>query len=76
MICETVKCADGVENAFVLRLYECEGVPERVTLTLPHGKSAALVNFLEEEQCGLTLENQQVKLALRPFEICTVLVRR
>ncbi|MBE5782979.1 MAG: alpha-mannosidase [Clostridiales bacterium] len=76
VICETVKCAESGENAYVLRLYECEGVPAACTLTLPGASKAARVNLLEEEQEALSLDHNQVKLQLRPFEICSILVHR
>ena len=77
VICETVKRAEDVENAYVLRLYECEGVPARCEVSLHDAvKGVERVNFLEEKQCDLPCENGRVSLALRPFEIVTLLVRR
>ncbi len=77
VICETVKCADAEENAFVLRLYECEGVPAKCTIAFPQNVSALYkTNFLEEIQSDLPLKENQAELQLRPFEICTLLVRR
>ena len=77
VICETVKRAEDVENAYVLRLYECEGVPARCEVSLHDAvKGVERVNFLEEKQCDLPCENGRVSLSLRPFEIVTLLVRR
>lgn len=77
VICETVKRAEDVENAYVLRLYECEGVPARCEVSLHDAvKGVERVNFLEEKQCDLPCENGRVSLSLRPFEIATLLVRR
>lgn len=77
VICETVKRAEDIENAYVLRLYECEGVPAKAALSLSGSVSSVeRVNFLEEKQSDLALENGRVDLTLRPFEIVTLLVRR
>jgi len=61
----------------VLRLYECEGVPAKCTIAFPKNVSALYkTNFLEEIQADLPLKGNQAELQLRPFEICTLLVRQ
>ena len=77
VICETMKCAEDEENAYVLRLYECEGVSEKCSLTL-NGKIASVseTTMLEDEEKPLLCENGKVELQLHPFEVTTLLVRR
>jgi len=77
VICETVKCAEDGTNAYVLRLYECEGVPASCTVELPQGaKSVKRVNMLEEVQGEEVLTGNCVKLSVRPFEIVSLYVER
>ena len=76
VICETVKMAEDVENAYVLRLYEAERNSANCTLSLPNAKGAWVTNMLEDKQEELELTDGQVKLRFRPFEIKTILVER
>ena len=76
IICEAVKNAEDVENAYVLRLYESERNTSNCTLTLNGAKAAWITNMLEDKKEQLELVNGQVKLKFRPFEIKTVLVER
>lgn len=76
VICETVKVAEDVEGAYVLRLYEAERNTANCVLTLTNAKKAWVTNMLEEKQEELPIENGQVKLKFRPFEIKTILVER
>ncbi len=77
VIVEAVKPAEDGSDAFVLRLYECEGskTVTDVALSAP-AKSAVLTNLLEDEQETLAPENGRFKLSFRPFEIKTVKVVR
>jgi alpha-mannosidase len=72
VIIETVKQAeDG--NGLIVRLYE--GERNRGTLTLTAGfnvREAYECNLLEETLSTLEVENNQVKLALRPYQIMTL----
>lgn len=76
VICETVKMAEDVEGAYVLRLYEAERNAANCVLTLNGAKRAWVTNMLEEKQEELCLDNGKVKLKFRPFEIKTILVER
>ena len=76
VVCESVKNAEDVENAYVLRLYEAERNHSRCTLSVSGAKSVWLTNMLEEKQEQLPIENGQVQLRFRPFEIKTLLVER
>ncbi|MBQ7319678.1 MAG: alpha-mannosidase [Clostridia bacterium] len=76
IICEAVKQAEDVENAYVLRLYEAERNATSCTLTLPDALQVYETNMLEEIGTELPLSNGAVKLKFRPFEIKTILVKR
>ena len=76
IICEAVKQAEDVENAYVLRLYEAERNATGCMLTLSDAASVYETNMLEEILSELPVENGAVKLKFRPFEIKTILVKR
>ena len=76
VICETVKSAEDVEGAYVLRLYESERNAANCTLTLNSAKAAWVTNMLEEKQEQLPIVDGKIKLKFRPFEIKTILVER
>ena len=70
IICEAVKPAeDGCGT--VVRLYECEGAKTVATVKLKDA-AATLTNLLEDKLCDLPVENGEVKLIFRPFEIKTI----
>ncbi|GLQ56247.1 alpha-mannosidase [Devosia nitrariae] len=71
---ETVKKAEK-SDALVLRVFEHAN--RRANPTIRFGmpvKSARLVNLMEEGGTPLEVEDNTVRLALRPFEIATVMV--
>lgn len=77
IICETVKPAELRENAFVLRLYECERNKTACTLTFGCDvKKVFLTNMLEDVKEELPVVDGKVSLQFRPFQIVTVLVER
>ena len=76
VICETVKMAEDIENAYVLRLYEAERNTANCWLTLADAKHVWVTNMLEEKQEELEIVDGRVKLTFRPFEIKTILVQR
>ncbi|MGN1345381.1 MAG: alpha-mannosidase [Eubacteriales bacterium] len=76
VICEAVKNAEDVENAYVLRLYECERNLTNCRLSLNGAKRVWRTNMLEEKQEELALEHDSVALTVRPFEIVTLLIER
>jgi len=73
VIIETVKPAEDGSGDLVVRLYESMRTATRCTLTttLPVSK-AWQTNMLEEWERDLTMQNGQVVLDLRPFEIKTI----
>ena len=77
VIAEALKPAEDGSDAFVLRLYECEGTKTqtKVRFGTPVG-SAVLTNLLEDEGEALALNGGAVSLTFRPFEIKTVKCRR
>ena len=76
IICESVKTAEDIQDAYVLRLYEAERNSTNCTLTLNGEKKVWLTNMLEEKLEELPVTNGHVTLRFRPFEIKTVLVER
>lgn len=62
------------EAGIVVRLYECERSAAEGTLVLSREFEAAECNFLEEDERPLG-RSRMLKLAFRPFEIKTVLLR-
>ena len=76
VICETVKPAEDIENAYVLRLYEAERNTANCLLSVADAKHVWVTNMLEEKQEELSVVDGKVKLTFRPFEIKTILVER
>ena len=73
IIAEAVKPAEDGSDAFVMRLYECEGTKTVCALTPGVPVSGVvLTNILEDETEKLSLANGSVSLTFRPFEIKTV----
>ena len=72
MIIDTVKKAED-NNAVIIRLFEAYGGTAEfvLTTTLPF-KKATLVNLMEDEVSGLTLQDGQIALTAKPFQILTV----
>ena len=72
-----MKPAEDGSDAFVLRMYECEGSKSnaRVTIGVPAAK-AVLTNLLEDEKEELPLIENAVDLSFGPFEIKTVKITR
>lgn len=77
VICEAVKPAELVENAYVLRMYECErnAVNATVTLHTPF-KKVWLTNMLEDKKEEIAVNGNSFVLPFKPFEIVTVLVEK
>jgi alpha-mannosidase len=73
IIIETVKPAEDGTPDLIMRLYEAKRSTTRCALkTCLPVRSASLVNLVEEEIGKLELNNGQVSLDFRPFEIKTV----
>ena len=73
VIAEAVKPAEDGSDAFVLRLYECEGskTAANVQLSVPVS-GASMTNLLEDELKVLTVKDNSFNLHFNPFEIKTV----
>lgn len=77
IIVEAVKPAEDGSNAFVLRLYECEGSKTVTDIKLSDSVSGAvLTNLLEDEKERLSVQANTVSLEFEPFEIKTLKVYR
>lgn len=75
VICETVKPAELVENAYILRLYEAERCKTFTEVILDNKvKKAYLTNMLEDIKEELPITDGKILLSFRPFEIKTVLL--
>jgi alpha-mannosidase len=73
VIVESVKPAEDDSDAFVLRLYECEGsrTTTEVCLSEPV-KDVLLTNMLEDVREPVDIADNRFFLSFRPFEIKTV----
>ena len=77
VIAEAVKPAEDGSDAFVVRLYECEGVKTAAAVRFGMPVAAAeSTNLLEDPGEALAVENGAVELRFRPFEIKTLKCRR
>ena len=74
IICESVKCAEDVEGAYVLRLYECERNKTRCLLAFDGAVRVYRTNMLEETEVELAVSNGKTELEFGAFEIVTLLV--
>ncbi len=73
VIAEAVKPAEDGSNAFVVRMYECEGTKTKTAVRFGVPVSAArATNLLEDEKEKLELTNDSLELTFGPFEIKTV----
>ena len=77
VIAEAVKPAEDGTDAFVVRLYECEGskTTARIRFGVPVAR-AELTNLLEDPIEAVALEDGEAALTFRPFEIKTVKLTR
>ena len=77
IIAESVKPAEDGSNAFVLRLYECEGTKTTTAVKINAPVSGAVyTNFLEDEKERLELSDGKLSLSFRPFEVKTIKISR
>ena len=77
IIAEAVKPAEDDSNAFVVRLYECEGTKTKAKITAGIPVSGAeLTNLLEDTDEEIPVRDGAVELSFRPFEIKTVKFRK
>ncbi len=77
IIAEAVKPAEDDSDAFVLRLYECEGskAVTDVSFAAPVQKAEG-TNLLEDVREALPLDGNTLHLSFRPFEIKTIKLSR
>ncbi|MFN2157774.1 MAG: glycosyl hydrolase-related protein, partial [Anaerolineae bacterium] len=73
IVIETVKPAEDGSADVVVRMYESARTATHCTLhtTLP-AKAAAQTNMIEEHEADLALEDGEIALQFRPFEVKTV----
>lgn len=77
VICEAVKPAEDVENAYILRLYECERNKTATKLSFPDDvKEVFLTDMLERRLGRVALQDGTAQLTFKPFEIKTLLCLR
>ena len=77
VICETVKRAESVPDAAVLRFYEAERSAAVCRISVPNGYTCAFeTNLIEDIEKELPVEDGAVTLYFRPFEIHTVMFTR
>lgn len=77
IIAEAVKPAEDDSNAFVVRLYECEGSKAKAEISFGGIISGAvLTNLLEDEKEKLSIDGNTVTLSFKPFEIKTLKIYR
>jgi alpha-mannosidase len=74
VVVETVKPCEDAQNAFILRLYECEGSQTHTTLHAAGAKQLVETNLLEDA-LGEPLDADHIELSFHPFEIKTLMVR-
>jgi len=75
IICESVKCAEDIDGAYVLRLYECERNKTRCTLSFDGDVRVYRANMLEEITQELELKDGSVEIEFGAFEIVTLIVK-
>jgi alpha-mannosidase len=72
VVLDTVKKAED-SNDLIVRFYESHGAHQKATLTLNRPlKAAAKLNLLETEEKAEKTSKNQIKLALRPFEVVSL----
>ncbi|MBE6835140.1 MAG: alpha-mannosidase [Ruminococcaceae bacterium] len=77
IIAEAVKPAEDDSNAFIVRLYECEGSKTNADICFSSPVSrAALTNILEDEKETAGITENSVSLCFEPFEIKTLKIYR
>ncbi|MBQ8524210.1 MAG: alpha-mannosidase [Clostridia bacterium] len=74
IICESVKCAEDVPGAYVIRLYECERNKTLCSLGFDSSVRVYRTNMLEEIKEELAVENGIAEITFGAFEIVTLLV--
>lgn len=78
IIIEAIKPAERIENAFVVRLYECENAKTlSCNLCIPSNvKKVCFANMIEDVKEEIEIKNGKVELDFKPFEIKTLVMYR
>lgn len=77
IIIEAVKPAEIIENAFVVRLYECENNAASCWMSLPNEvKKVCSANMLEDVKDEIEIIDGKVAIDFKPFEIKTFVLYR
>ncbi len=76
IICETIKPAESIENAYVIRLYECEGARTNAEITLKKATEAIKCNMIEDIESDIELKNNKLNITFKPFEIKTFIIKK
>ena len=77
VLIEAIKPAEIIENAFVVRLYECENFKTSCILTLPKDvKKVCASNMLEDVKEEIEIIDGKVALDFKAFEIKTLVLYR
>jgi alpha-mannosidase len=78
VIVETVKPCEDTQQAYILRLYECEGSHTTTAVSIPGAREITETNLLEEAadegSGGVSVHAEEITLTFRPFEIKTLRV--
>lgn len=76
ILVESVKPCEDAENAFIMRLYECEGsfVNARIQAADPAIRQMIETDLLEDTLPGGAQGEKELSLSFKPFEIRTVKV--
>lgn len=75
IICETVKPAENYDNAYVIRLYECEGARTNASISLSRPGKVVSSNMIEDEEENISLDGNTFNVTFKPFEIKTFIVK-
>ncbi|MCQ2462715.1 MAG: glycosyl hydrolase-related protein [Clostridia bacterium] len=76
VICEVVKPAEDGSDAYVLRLYECEGTATKAALTLKDKPSGIVITNMLEDEKEVLPASEKAELAFGAFEIKTLKIYR
>ena len=76
IICEAIKPAESIENAYVIRLYECEGTKTKAKITLQRpAKEVIDSNMLEDEGEVIEIKDNTISATFKPFQIKTFVIK-
>lgn len=76
VICEAIKPAESIENAYVIRLYECEGAKTKANITLQRPATEVIdSNMLEDEGEVIEIKDNTISTTFKPFQIKTFVVK-